>query len=98
MTGTRTTGPAAALTLTVFVALAVGILLGAAISGKLGDAETIVNEILAYEPERMLTIRVKQAPASFPHRDARVAEIFLFGCTGAALLASRWQSPIENRT
>ena len=38
--------------------------------GKLGDAETIVNEILAYEPERMLSIRIKQAPASFPHRDA----------------------------
>ena len=38
--------------------------------GKLGDAETIVNEILAYEPERMLAIRIKQAPASFPHRDA----------------------------
>jgi uncharacterized protein YndB with AHSA1/START domain len=38
--------------------------------GQLGDAETIVNEILAYEPERMLAIRIKQAPASFPHRDA----------------------------
>jgi uncharacterized protein YndB with AHSA1/START domain len=38
--------------------------------GKLGDAETIVNEILAYEPQRMLTIRIKQAPASFPHRNA----------------------------
>jgi uncharacterized protein YndB with AHSA1/START domain len=38
--------------------------------GKLGDAETIVNEILAYEPQRMLTIRIKQPPASFPHRDA----------------------------
>jgi uncharacterized protein YndB with AHSA1/START domain len=38
--------------------------------GKLGDAETIVNEILAYEPERMLSIRIKQAPASFQHRDA----------------------------
>jgi len=37
---------------------------------KLGDAETIVNEILAYEPERMLAIRIKRAPASFPHRDA----------------------------
>ncbi len=36
--------------------------------GKLGDAETIVNEILAYEPERMLAIRVKQAPASLPNR------------------------------
>ena len=39
-------------------------------NGKLGDAETIVNEILAYEPQRMLAIRIKQAPASFPHRDA----------------------------
>jgi uncharacterized protein YndB with AHSA1/START domain len=38
--------------------------------GKLGDAETIVNEILAYEPQRMLTIRIKQAPATFHHRDA----------------------------
>ena len=38
--------------------------------GRLGDAETVVNEILAYEPERMLAIRIKQAPASFPHRDA----------------------------
>ncbi|HJY42329.1 MAG TPA: hypothetical protein VJ303_13860, partial [Steroidobacteraceae bacterium] len=38
--------------------------------GRLGDSETIVNEILAYEPQRMLAIRIKQAPASFPHRDA----------------------------
>jgi uncharacterized protein YndB with AHSA1/START domain len=38
--------------------------------GKLGDAETIVNEILAYEPERMLAIRIKQAPAGFPYKDA----------------------------
>jgi hypothetical protein len=29
-----------------------------------------VNEILAFEPERMLAIRVKQAPASFPNREA----------------------------
>jgi uncharacterized protein YndB with AHSA1/START domain len=39
-------------------------------AGKLGDAETIINEILAYEPERMLALRIKQAPASFPHRNA----------------------------
>ena len=37
--------------------------------GRLGDAETIVNEILAYDPGRMLAIRVKQAPASFPFRE-----------------------------
>ena len=38
--------------------------------GQLGDAKTIVNEILAYEPERMLAIRIKQAPADFPYKDA----------------------------
>ena len=38
--------------------------------GRLGDANTIVNEILAYEPERMLATRIKQAPANFPHKDA----------------------------
>lgn len=38
--------------------------------GRLGDANTIVNEILAYEPERMLAIRIKQAPADFQYPDA----------------------------
>jgi uncharacterized protein YndB with AHSA1/START domain len=37
---------------------------------RLGDPGTIVNEILAYEPERMLAIRIKEAPASFPYRSA----------------------------
>lgn len=45
------------------------------LNGKLGDPETIVNEILAYEPQRMLAIRVKQAPASFPEPQA-VREIW----------------------
>lgn len=39
--------------------------------GKLGDPETIVNEILAYDPERMLAIRIRQAPASFPYPQAK---------------------------
>ena len=39
-------------------------------NGELGDPETLVKEILAYEPERMLALRVKQAPASLPHREA----------------------------
>ena len=39
-------------------------------NGTLGDPGTIVNEILAYEPERMLAIRIKEAPASFPYRNA----------------------------
>jgi uncharacterized protein YndB with AHSA1/START domain len=38
--------------------------------GRLGDPETIVNEILAYEPQRMLAMRIKQAPASFPYGQA----------------------------
>ncbi len=29
-----------------------------------------MNEILAYDPERMLAIRIRQPPASFPYRDA----------------------------
>jgi uncharacterized protein YndB with AHSA1/START domain len=33
--------------------------------GALGDANTIVNRILSFEPERMLSIKVDQAPASF---------------------------------
>lgn len=39
--------------------------------GKLGDPETIVNEILAYDTERMLAIRIRQAPASFPYPQAK---------------------------
>lgn len=39
-------------------------------AGQLGDSETVVNEILAYEPERMLAIRIKQPPAGFPYKDA----------------------------
>ena len=31
-----------------------------------GDPNTIVNEVLSFEPERMLSIRVQQAPANFP--------------------------------
>jgi uncharacterized protein YndB with AHSA1/START domain len=38
--------------------------------GQLGDPETVVNEILAFEPERMLAMRIKEPPASFPHREA----------------------------
>lgn len=52
--------------------------------GTLGDPETIVNEILAFEPERMLALRVKQAPASFPHRDAvgRIWTVIYFTASG----------------
>lgn len=36
--------------------------------GSLADPGTIENRILAYEPERMLTIRVAKAPDKFPFR------------------------------
>lgn len=39
--------------------------------GTLGDAQTLVNEILAYEPERMLAIRIGKAPASYQFTQAR---------------------------
>lgn len=38
--------------------------------GKLGDADTIENTILAFEPERLLSIRVAKAPDSFPFRSS----------------------------
>lgn len=37
--------------------------------GTLGDASTIENRILAYEPLRMLTIRVVKAPTDFPFKE-----------------------------
>jgi uncharacterized protein YndB with AHSA1/START domain len=38
--------------------------------GTLGDAETIENAILAYEPPRMMAIRIAKPPASFPFENA----------------------------
>lgn len=35
-------------------------------AGELGDDGTIVNEILSYEPGRMLSIHIKQPPKTFP--------------------------------
>jgi len=34
--------------------------------GTLGDAKTIENVVLSYEPERMLAIKVNKAPEKFP--------------------------------
>ena len=39
-------------------------------AGKLGDDETIVNRILAYEPRRMIAIRIEKPPRSFPFKEA----------------------------
>lgn len=34
--------------------------------GKLGDPQTIENEVLSYEPGKMLSTRVKKTPENFP--------------------------------
>jgi len=39
-----------------------------AAEGQLGDPGTITNRILAFEPGRLLVIRVAQAPEKFPFR------------------------------
>jgi uncharacterized protein YndB with AHSA1/START domain len=38
--------------------------------GTLGDAETIENVILAYEPPRMMAIKIQKPPQSFPFKEA----------------------------
>jgi uncharacterized protein YndB with AHSA1/START domain len=41
-----------------------------AAAGVLGDAQTIEHTILAFEPQRMLSIRVSAAPHDFPFPNA----------------------------
>jgi hypothetical protein len=43
---------------------------GIAADGVLGDAETIENTILAYEPPTMMALRIAKTPQSFPFKDA----------------------------
>jgi uncharacterized protein YndB with AHSA1/START domain len=38
--------------------------------GVLGDAETIENVILAYEPPTMIALRIQKIPATFPFKQA----------------------------
>lgn len=39
-------------------------------NGSLDDPQTIINEVVSFEPEQKMTIRVKQAPANFPFPNA----------------------------
>jgi uncharacterized protein YndB with AHSA1/START domain len=41
-----------------------------AADGALGDAETIENTILAYEPPTMMALRIAKTPGSFPFKHA----------------------------
>jgi uncharacterized protein YndB with AHSA1/START domain len=41
--------------------------------GASGTPITIVSEILAFEPQRMLAMRIKQAPADFPFKQAMLS-------------------------
>jgi uncharacterized protein YndB with AHSA1/START domain len=43
--------------------------------GSLGDPGTIENKVLAYEPERMLSIKVAKAPEKFPFR-AKISDMW----------------------
>ena len=43
--------------------------------GSLGDAGAIENKVLAYEPERMLSIKVTKAPENFPFR-SRIGDMW----------------------
>ncbi len=38
--------------------------------GKLGDANTIENTILSFDPQRMISLKATKPPASFPFKDA----------------------------
>jgi uncharacterized protein YndB with AHSA1/START domain len=38
--------------------------------GRLGDADTLDTEILAFDPQRMLALRIRQAPQGWPQRAA----------------------------
>lgn len=38
--------------------------------GVIGDKGTIMNQILAYDPDRMLSFKIYQAPEGFPFREA----------------------------
>jgi uncharacterized protein YndB with AHSA1/START domain len=38
--------------------------------GVLGDEQTIENEILAFEPPRMIAFRIHKTPANFPFMEA----------------------------
>ena len=44
-------------------------------NGNLGDSGTIENRVLAYEPERMLSIQVTKAPERFPFR-SRIGDMW----------------------
>ena len=41
-----------------------------AADGTLGDALTIENEILAFEPPRMIAFRIHKTPSNFPFKEA----------------------------
>jgi uncharacterized protein YndB with AHSA1/START domain len=55
-------------------------------AGALGDAQSIEQEILSFEHERMLSFRNVKAPAGFPHADAlgRTWSVVRFEPLGAA--------------
>lgn len=56
-------------------------------NGKLGDANTMTQRILAFDPQRMLALRIEQAPSDLPGRDAvgEVWTVMYFSAAGEAM-------------
>ena len=52
--------------------------------GKLGDPQTIINSILSFEPQRMISIKVTRAPEGFPfpHAITQMWSIIYFSEVG----------------
>lgn len=57
------------------------------LNGKLGNENTMTQRILAFDPERMLALRIEQAPADLPGREALgdVWTVMYFSAAGEAM-------------
>jgi uncharacterized protein YndB with AHSA1/START domain len=59
--------------------------------GQLGDDETTVYRVLAFDPQRMLTLRIEHAPVSLPGREAAsdVWTVVYFSAAGEGMTQVR---------
>lgn len=59
--------------------------------GKLGDSQTIVNTVLSFEPQRMISIKVIKTPDGFPFPNAiaQMWSVIYFAAAGANRTAFR---------
>lgn len=59
--------------------------------GQLGDSQTIVNTVLSFEPQRMISIKVAKTPEGFPFPNAitQMWSVIYFAAAGANRTAVR---------